>query len=80
MLEKRNGMGVAERKDMLTAKHANGLPSTTAPTKGGIREEMIQMYGDDVYIEYFDDRGLVWRTEDDAVDDDGQRAVASIYW
>jgi hypothetical protein len=69
----------------LTAKHSNGAPDTTAigvsleDARNRMAAQMIRLYGDDVYLEYFADRGLVWTTEEDSIDDDGARAVASIY-
>jgi hypothetical protein len=63
----------------LVAKHSNGAPDTEAVDRNTMAAQMSRLYGDDVYIEYFADRGLVWMTEADSVNDDGARAIASIY-
>jgi len=70
---------MSKTNSTLTAKHTNGAPDTTAIGKDAMAAQMIRLYGDDVYIEYFEDRGIVWANEEMSEDDDGARAVASIY-
>lgn len=53
--------------------------STVEEARGLMQTEMLRRFGGDAEIEYFEDRGLVWSCEEDSIDDDGARAVASIY-
>jgi len=70
---------------ILTAKHANGSKDdvieawSMRDARSMMHGRMSSIYGDDVYIEYFEDRGLVWSRREDSIDDDGARAVASIH-
>lgn len=54
-----------------------------APDHADSYEDAVQLvrnqWGERCYAEQFADRALVWRNEQDSVDDDGANALASIY-
>ena len=65
---------------MITIKHAHGT-TETVDTFNNALVALREVYGVDIVVDAEDivfGRGLVWRDEESAQNDDGSRAVASL--
>lgn len=74
----------AAQIDAIQIRYGNGRHAATAATEAEAREIIAGDYPDAAYSDWQDDgetteRRIVWASEDDANDDDGGRAIASIY-
>lgn len=62
----------------ISTTNGNFLNGREYASEAEAQEAIRAHYGRDVHIELCGDRWLVWTSEEDSIDDDGARAIASI--
>ena len=65
---------------MFTIKFSNGASDESFETQEQAEAHLANVLTEGYELEYFEDRALFWASEADSVDDDGAKALGSIYW
>jgi len=62
---------------MFEIRYTDGRTEQYEDYQDAVAEILADNFG--AYIEEFEDRTLVWDSEEDSIDDDGAKAIASIW-